>query len=393
MNLPFRFHKETLFIFLAGSVLFFLSSRYFGGIYIRLARFWFIFFAADISMLLINSLSLRYSLDFSSDHMSKGDRITYTVRIQAGSLLPVPFLTLELARIHRNEAEGERLIRFALMPRGSWVQTREVHARLRGVYTMGLSRLCLTSLSGLLSLDLSIWARNFYVYPRVIEIEGALNKHPSPGGHPEGRESGSDDEHNFLGLREYREGEGLKNISWSRFFQTGTPWMKTWSSSGGSEIHLFLDRRASGFSPLCDDTALETFLSLLRSGLTGGQKIIIHGFPGWEGRVLETEEEFHRLYRSTLLLEFSAAGLEELDSLPRLEPVYAVTTMPDLTLLDENSRFATLGHTIVVTVDRSEDDLNLVRSLILKRIQQGAVISEITSDQGLEEELQCRVYS
>ncbi len=393
MTLPFRFHKETFFIFLAGSALFFLSSRYFGGIYIRLSRFWFTFFTADILILLINSLTLRFSLDYSSDHMSKGDRVEYRISIQGGSLFPASSLLLELAQVHHSDTGGGEKIRFSLRPGETWTYRREVHARLRGVYTMGISRLRLKSFSGLLSIDLAVRARNFYVYPRVFEIPELLLKHPSPGGVTGSREGSHGDEHNFLGLREYREGESLKDISWSRFMQTGRPLIKIWSSAGGDRIHLYLDRRPSKVSPLCDDTILEVFLCLVRSGLSTGQRMVLHGFPGWEGRSVLTMKDFDNLYRSTLLLEFDAPGLGELNSLEKLENVYAVSGMPDLSLLDENSRYASLGHLVAVTLDRSDEELERLKVLLLQRTGRGGYASEIRSDRNLEEELLWQLYS
>lgn len=393
MNLPFRFHKESLFFFLAGTVLFYLSSRYFGGMYVRLFRFWFLFFSLDILMLIINHLSLRYHLDFNRDHMSKGDTITYTVSIESGTILPIPHLLLELSRIHQKEEQTDRFIRFSLRPGERWAYSRDVHASLRGVYTMGLSRLTLRSVSGLLSLDLPIWARDFYVYPRIIDIRQVLTKHPASGGKAVGLEGRGGDAHNFLGLREYREGEGLRNISWARFMQTGRPFIKTYASMGGSDVHLFIDRRSSGRSALCDDAVLEIFLCLLYSGLNTGQKMILHGYPGWEGRCIQTKKDFEKLYRSTLFFEFDAIDLEELNDIPSLENVYAVSGIPDYSLLDENSRYAQLGHLICVSLSFSDKENERFRSVLLRRIQQGAVISDISSDESMKDEILCRLYS
>lgn len=393
MNFPFRFHKETLFFFLAGTVLFYLSSRYFGGIYIRLFRFWFIFYLLDILTLVINHLTLRYSLEFNRDHISKGDTVSYKITIQSGSILPVPLVLLELAQVHQKEKQENRIIRFSLKPGECWGYSRDVYASLRGVYTMGLSRLTLRSVSGLLSLDLPIWTKNFYVYPRLIDIPNFLKKHPASGGRAIGLEGLGGEAHNFLGLREYREGEGLRNISWSRFMQTGRPIIKTYSTMGGSDIHLFLDRRSSKRSALCDDVVLETFLCLIYSGLNTGQKMILHGYPGWEGRCISTQVEFDKLYQSTLLFEFDACDLEELSDIPTLETVYTVSGLSDYTLLDENSRYAYMGHLICISLSFSEIEYERYHSLLSRRVHQGAVISDITSDESMEDELICQVYS
>lgn len=393
MKLPFRFHRETLFLFLAGSVLFFLSSRYFGGIYIRLSRFWFTFFFLDILILIINQLTIRYSLDFSSDHMSKGDLFRYTITVQGSPLLPIPHLSLQLAQVHEREDEGGELIHLALKPGELWTYSRERTITLRGVYTMGISRLNLASMSGLVSLELPVKARNFYVYPRIIDIGEILSRHSASGGRSLGLEGRGGEAHSFLGLREYRNGEGLKHISWSRYMQTGRPYVKEYSSEGGSEIHLFLDRRGSGRSAICDDTVLEVFLCLLNSGLNTGQTIILHGYPGWEGRCIESQDEFKKLYATTLLFEFDGTDLEELREIPSLDSVYAVSAMPDFTLLDENSPYSELGHLICVTLSFPPDEEKRFRSFFAGRKQQGAVLTEIKSDHSLKDELLCRLYS
>jgi hypothetical protein len=144
---------------------------------------------------------------------------------------------------------------------------------------------------------------------------------------------------------------------------------------------------------LCDDTVLEVFLCLVFSAVHTGQKLIIHGYPGWENQMVSTEQDFRILYQSTLLLEFDVPDLEELREIPSTGGLYVVSGLSDLELLDEFSSLGSIDHLIPVTIGMDEEDLLSIRSLIIRLEQRGAIISEITSSSTLEDELQCRLYS
>jgi hypothetical protein len=164
MKLPRYIQKEGFLFFLIGSVLFYLTSVYFGGVYIRLARFWFALYVLDFILLIINSQTLRYSLDFDRDHISKGDHIKYSIKIQKGTPFPVPWIRIEQARIHSRQGDETPPQFFSLLSDEIWEYKQDVHAEIRGVYTLGLSRLSLRGLTAVLSVDLPIWSQSFYVY-------------------------------------------------------------------------------------------------------------------------------------------------------------------------------------------------------------------------------------
>jgi len=389
MKFPIHFNRSASFFFLLTTLLFYLSSAYFGGVYVKMARFWYVLNALDFLYLIINVFTLRYFLDFNSDHISKGDRIKYSIKIQKGTLLPVPWVGVEQTRVHVRQENKTPFLSFSLFSSGVWHYDKEIHAQLRGIYTLGLSRLTLRSFNGMISVDLSIWAKSFYVYPRLIDMSRELVKHRALGGQSRALTGSSGESYMFEGLREYRVGEDLKNICWSGFMQKGFPVMKTFSSRGGTDIHLFMDRRSSGRSPLCDDTVLEAFLCLVNTALHIGQKLVIHGYPGWENRCLFSENEFQRLYQTTLTVEFNAPGLDELNDISSDGALYVLTSLPDLDLLDEYSFLPSIDHLIAVTVDMEDEKLSRIRSLILTLKLNNAMITEIHSAELLEENLSC----
>jgi hypothetical protein len=393
MILPFHFHTESFLPFISGSILFFLSSRYFGGVYVWLARFWFILFFLDFVMLIINSFTLRYSLNFNRNHINKGDRIQYTVLITGEGKLPVPLVKLEFTRIHIKTDQQIEPVSFSLLPGKVWKYQQEVYAEIRGVYTMGVSRLSLTGLTGLITIDLPIWSRTFYVYPKIFDIPKIIQKHRSSEGHSLAIPGRRGDSHIFHSLREYRTAESIRNISWSRFIQTGTPYIKSYNSRGGSDIHLFLDRRHSGRSSLCDDTVLEVFLCMIYSGIHTGQRLILHGYPGWENRTIETRKEFNDLYLSTLLMEFDALDLGEIRDIPPQDGLYIVTGLPDYKLLDEHYRGGSIDHLITVTQGRPADELLRIRTLIMNLRLYGTDVTELPSSGTVRDDMLCQLYS
>jgi len=389
MKNPGHVSREHLLFFLLGSLLFYLSASYFGGVYIRLARFWFVLQFLDFLVLMINVFSLRYFLDFSRDHISKGDTLSYSIKIQKGTFLPVPRVIAEQSRIHIRQDDGASIEPFSLNSRAIWHYDRDVHALLRGIYTLGLSRLSVRSFNGLFTVDLPIWVKTFYVYPRLIDLSGVLIRHRSRGGKSRALSGREGDAYMFEGLREYRAGESLKDISWSGFMKKGVPLIRTYSSRGGSDIHLFMDRRASGRSPVCDDTVLEIFLCLVNTALHTGQKMVIHGYPGWENRCLITEEELKTLFQTTLTLEFDVPGIEGLKDIPSDGALYVITSLPDPGLLDEYSHMKSIDHLIAVTNGMEDEELARIRALIMTLRMNGSIITEVNSPDRLEEDLSC----
>jgi len=282
---------------------------------------------------------------------------------------------------------------FSLMPGKVWQYQEEVHADIRGVYTMGVSLLSLKGITGLITLDLPLWSRTFYVYPRIIDIPEFVQKHRSIGGKSLALIGSHGEHHMFHSLREYRTGESTRDISWSRFVQTGTPYIKSFESMGGSDINLFLDRRPSGRSSLCDDTVLEVFLCIIYSGIQTGQRIILHGYSGWENRIIGTLKEFEELYKTTLLMEFSAHDLDEITKIPSQNGLYIVSGLPDYKLLDEHYYGGNIDHLIIISEGISADELLQIRTLITSMQLHGTEVTELSSAETIKEDLQCKLYS
>ena len=385
---PFRLHPGNLIIFAAGSLLFHLSALYFGGIFLKLAVSWYTLYILDILILVINCAGLRYSQDFSSGHLSKNDELAYILKITGTGFLPVPTITCGFTRIHMKGSEKIPSVTFYLKPGESRVFEKSIHTNLRGIYTMGLAELSLKGFTGLVSVGLPIWSRTFYIYPRLLEHSVPLGRHKSTGGKGRTMAGNTGEYHTFSGLREYREGEDTKRISWSRFMKTGYPCIRDYDARGGSAISICMDRRSPERTPECEDTVLETALALIRTAVYSEQKVIIYGFSGWEGIEISSPDEFLRFYKSTLLLEFDSPASPGLNSFSAEESLYIISGLPDLTLLDGRiweSRKS--SHLVAVTEGMDSGVRAKVRILIEKLRKEDLEITEVESGSGLAEDI------
>lgn len=370
------------------TILLFLVSRYFGGSFIRIARFWYLLFLLDFIALIINSASLRYSQSFTSKNVSKGEVIEYQLNISSWGLLPAPSVSLAFARIHQHDRKPIPPIEISIPPKSRWNFSKEIYAGLRGIYTMGLSELKITGFTRIISFSLPIWAKTFYVYPRLLRLELLLQKHLATAGDQRSLPGRGGEYHTIHGLREYRQGDSLRLISQKHFAELGKPIIRDFDSLGAAVIHLFLDRRPTGRNPICEDTAIETALALLYAACLHNQQMVIHGFPGWEGYTITSAEEIERLRNTTLLLAFDAGSAAELQEISQASTLYIISPLSDFLFLNqefwENLRS---GHLIAVTDQMDEQRRAQARSLMQQLTNEGAAISEIASQEYLEEEL------
>ena len=395
MKLQARIQIKVLIPFLTITLLLYLTSRYFGGIYIKALRFWTIIFFVDFLLLLSNRFSLRYSQQFTHKHVQKGEIVQYNLNISGWGFLPVPSVTEEFTRIHLRDKQVIPKQHFSIKPSSRHPFSREIYAGLRGVYTMGLSRLSITGFTGLITLDLPIWAKTFYVYPRLIGLHHhQLQKHQPTEGQSTTLTGDRGEAHTFSNLNEYRNGESTRYISWSRFSQLGRPLLREFDTRGGAGVHIFLDRRSVGRSPLCEDTVIEAALALINSAFHAGQQVTVHGFPGWENRKIISEAEINRLLNSTLMLNFNAKDTSELRGIPEGVTLYVISAISDWLFLDSNFWLnQPSGHLVAVTEDMNSETLLKTRRLIAHLQFKGNGITEITANHRLEEELPCIFFS
>ena len=395
MKTPARIEIKVLLPFLIITLLLYLTSRYFGGIYIRALRFWIIILSLDFLMLLINRFFLRYSQTFTHKHVQKGEIVQYDLNVSGWGIIPVPSVTVEFTRIHQRDKQVLPNQHFSIRPMSRHPFFREIYAELRGVYIMGLSRLSITGFTGLITLDLPIWAKTFYVYPRLIGLQDhPLQKHQPTEGQAATLTGEKGEFHTFSSLKEYREGENTRFISWSRFSQLGRPLLMDFDTRGGAGIHIFLDRRPVGRTPLCEDTAIEASLALVNSAFRSGQQVTVHGFPGWESKKIISEDEINRLLNSTLMLEFDAADTSELREIPADSTLYIISALPDYLFLDSAFWLSQpSGQLIAITEDMNIHKLKKAKRLMAQLQFRGTGITEITANHRLEEELPCVFFS
>lgn len=129
---------------------------------------------------------------------------------------------------------------------------------------------------------------------------------------------------------------------------------------------------------------------MVYTAMASGQRVMVHGFPGWHHSPVETAAEFDRLYKSTLFLEFDAAGLPDFRTIAREGALYLVSAIPDLSLLDEGFwSHRPSAHLVAVTEGMAPHLQTRVRTL-LAALGKGALeVTEVAAGRGLEEDLTC----
>jgi len=387
---PVKLSRPGTAVFLAAAVLLFLASRFLGGVYISLFRFWWLVFLLDGLLLFFNGLGIRYYQDFDRNHVSKGESLTYTLHIESGFRLPVPALSVEFREVHTRE--GQLTLpagNLSLAPRETRSSRSVIHVRLRGVYTVGLSRLTVRSYSGLISADFPIWSRTFYVYPRLIRLPGGALK--LAGSDTDGRmtalRSGTPDI--FYGLREYRPGDSLRYISWKRFRQTGSLYLREFSSMGHARIHLILDRRRIARSVLCEDTVLESFISVADAVLRSGDAAVLHGLPEKYSPDLTSPEDLQVLVRKSLMLNFDSV-VPVVPEIQSSSGVFLFTALTDFTFLNREFWQARRNwYLICILEGLTESDLSARLNLLQEIRDCGVTVVEVRSGETIREDLAC----
>lgn len=258
----------------------------------------------------ISIASIKYHQQFDTDHPIKGETLTYTLLLANESHLPsarlkIAFRTIwpgvkaELPSLDITLKRGERLER-----------DYSISCPYRGVYTVGLERLILSDILGIVTISRPVWHRTFYVYPRIIEAEypfevgevSDLSTGPNPGA--------SQDYSLFETLVPYRSGESIRHVAWKKFFALGEPYIKSYAKTSQPGITIYFDLRREGdANPSVlerEDCSIEILVALARSFLTDNIPVSVQAFGQSRYRFsAESEEAFERFYTDTANLMFT----------------------------------------------------------------------------------------
>jgi uncharacterized protein (DUF58 family) len=403
-----RLNLRAFGVIAFAAVILYLAGVYFGGLF--LALFWvlILFPLASILLLLVWFLTTRYIQSFSTLRPVKGQDIHYSLTIGNESIFPL--LDVEV----RFRTVGP-LMSSILPPHRGYVQGGEtmkkqyvIQCPYRGIYTIGLERIVLRDLLGLVELRPKATAETFYVYPRVLELRRFSSTTDSLESASEGDAAGGVPDYTLYNeLREYRPGESIRHMAWRKYAATGRPFLKQYDSTAMPDVRIYADLRRSRLEGALryeqEDAVVEILVALVRHFLGRGIAIAVSA-PG--PKVYEfsgdTPESFPEFYDSTVHLEFqdtvSPAAMYRSDranGLVTAKSVLIITHIMDPDVFSLVEEYLEVERSITIVFSHAgydPDERRETRDFFYRLRQKGADIIEVEGSASIVEDLERNRY-
>ena len=232
----------------------YLAAAYLGGFFVALAGAMLVAPMASFALLLAAYHNVRYHQNFSTERPMKGDRVVYTFDIHSESVVPIPLVRISFQIVHPSGQVQLAQINTHLSGSQPLHEEQVISLPYRGIYTVGFERLEFHDTLRLFTLRAPVFARTFYVYPRVLPLQRSLADPDGLAERPAGGErdttDGQPDYALFREIRDYRPGESIRHLAWRKFAAVGTPLIKVYHSAAAPAVRIYLDLR-----PVPDDRA------------------------------------------------------------------------------------------------------------------------------------------
>ena len=165
------------------------------------------------------------------DRATAGTPLRFTAQVQGADLRDLVVATAHPVTPRERFLEGASELRFELMP------------KRRGKYLLRGPHLRATDPFGLMTTaPVAVPDQALLVYPRFYRLEDfaiPLGRRYQPGGIPLSSNTGDSIE--FIGTRDYREGDPIRNIHWRSWARRGAPVVKEYQEEYFSRIAIILD--------------------------------------------------------------------------------------------------------------------------------------------------------
>jgi len=258
---------------LLGVYLLCLSLSFLAGIYFGPALLFVFIFLLALPL----TFGVLTLLPFSTVHVEqrwenampvRGE--TTSVSIDVANRSPFPAHGLSL-NVENPQTDGKRATdqsRSLHLP-ARFLHTLRLVMRYahRGVYRLGVRSIGMSDPFGLLTLERKFPLQEFIVYPKLYELHAFSTVIEDILGHTGGRNGhGAEDPSLFVQLREYREGESIRHISWRKYASTGKPYLREFERQQRNGAIVYLDSRlGNGSDPReQEDASIEIFIAIMR---------------------------------------------------------------------------------------------------------------------------------
>jgi hypothetical protein len=266
-DFPIRIRAFSLYLFCV--FIAFLAGAYFDQ-YLYMLFVALIFYpVVSILVLFVMYFKLRFFQNFSTEHPVKGEIVKYTINFT--NELPIPFPCVNVRFKTITPLKDISLPEFSVYIKGSGKLAKEfdINCPYRGIYTVGLERVMVEDLLRFFRLNIKVWYKTFYVYPRILPLT-----HFTPGieaveGGTMGLPFGGEPDYSlFDQLREYRPGDTIRHIYWKKFAIIGKPFLKEYDTTPQPSVTIYFDinhPEAQSHSALeIEDTSVEILVSLVK---------------------------------------------------------------------------------------------------------------------------------
>jgi uncharacterized protein (DUF58 family) len=309
----FQIHFKSLALYGFSLLLAFLAGMSFGGLPYFL--FWLLLLYPLLSFVYIiyGFFCFRFYEEFSHEHPAKGDTVKYKLSITNES----PFLAITVGvhfqMVYPGMTEGIKDLVLTLKHGSSFSREYAIRCPYRGIYTVGLKMFRLQDPLGWLKIHPEVWYRTFYVYPRIIQLDGfpsGIERSVRNAGFHSGF---ADDATLFMTLDDYRSGQPVRHMAWKKFISSGTPFLKTFEKSAlpGLDVVVDLRRLKEPDQALLEkeDCTIEILVAVAKylSDNRVPSSIIGMGDRRYQFP-LGSEDLFQAFYKATISIQFSGGN-------------------------------------------------------------------------------------
>ena len=268
---------------LAGLYLFilavaYLASAYFGS-YLRTIYIFFLLFPPVIVLLtLIGAAGLEFTQSFTAGRPVKGASIEYLITARNRFFLPVTNITGTFTSRRPGTAGNKHELFFSLRGKGRVERRFLYECTYCGTYELEYEKFFIKDLLSFSMFTRSMPDESIFVYPRVLPLSTFSSVVEDIRGTGSTQSpDGLTDTSLFLQLREYREGESIRHMSWKKYAGTGRLFLKDFDKTRKTGVRIYMDLRRD-FTHGVDrleqqDISLETLTALVKYFLDRGIEV------------------------------------------------------------------------------------------------------------------------
>lgn len=265
------------------------------GLYTGLAVHYIVFFTQLFIILVLLGLyywmvySFRFTQKLKSDLGSGGGETQLKIKIL--NPRPIPIALMEISVATANPCDNEQLS-FSLAPFEEKSFDIKITMPYCGVYDLGMTKLRLTDILGLMPLPFDMRKLSFYrqpqlmVYPAVEALSSLsaslLDEKLFSSSYLKLAEEGD----SVSGLRKYRDGDAAKRIHWKRSISLGELYVKQYEHPLRQKVFIVIDVYTHKLKDearyIYSDTVCRTAAALCRHSLLRRREVNLFAmsYPG-----------------------------------------------------------------------------------------------------------------